>query len=459
MENNYQNLPDDKCGNSSENPGAGEKEANLIEISLQFYKGEIDNDQIKMSLAKAVLNKEGLCLTSEFGGQLFYSYREIQSLSAADYRINLKFDGETLTLTQLGYHYEDFRRVLIRMRNETLLSDLLMNESLCFTCPEAEYNYLNETGVVHEGHGEVRIYQTGIVVMPESGELFRIPFAEFAQVTAEDYRITIKTEYREEVVIHQMGRIYDPFNKALAAAIDQLSAKVRALLEDLFPDASPASIRSLIPLMKDGKAVSQSQLNKAFPGGWRILENRLDAAGLKDSIQYLLSLTQGEPYAGVKRGLMGDLTGEYLWFLIPIYSIDPKLPGNAVAMEAVAGDGSGKATYFFRIKPRNIYARGLHSDEELIEDGRIVIKEINRAMLAINFRREPIYLPEKQLKETVNLRYKTAFQKLASLQRLRELFIGRVIHSSPEKWQKDVLDLLKFNVSIFNDEEKWHKEK
>lgn len=412
-----------------------------------------------MNSAKAVLNKEGLCLTPEFGGQLFYSYREIQSISAVDYRINLKLDGETIILAELGYHYEDFRRVLIRMRNETLLSDLLMNETLCFTCPEAEYNYLNETGVVHEGHGEARIYQTGIVVMPESGELFRIPFAEFTGVTAEDYRITIKTEYREEVVIHQMGRIYDPFNKALAAAIDQLSAKVRGLLEELFPKASPVGIRSLMPLMKDGKTINQSQLNKAFPGWWQILENRLEAAGLKDSIHYLLSLTKGQPYAGVKRGLMGELTGEYLWFLIPICSDDPRLPGNAIAMEAVTGDGSGKATYFFRIKPRHIYVRGLHSNEEIIEDSGIIIKEINRAMLAINFRREPIYLPENQLKEGVNLRYKTAFQKLSSLQRLRELFIGRVIHSNPEQWQKDVLDLLKFNVSTASDEEKWHKEK
>jgi hypothetical protein len=57
------------------------------------------------------------------------------------------------------------------------------------------------------------------------------------------------------------------------------------------------------------------------------------------------------------------------------------------------------------------------------------------------------------------LRYKTAFQRLASLQLLRELFIGRVIHSNPDQWRKDVLDLLKFNVSTVNDQEKWRKEK
>jgi hypothetical protein len=460
MENGAQNQPDDISDNNIENlKVVEEEESNLIAISLQFYKDEIDNDAIKMNLAKAVLNKEGIFLTPQFGDSLFYSYREIQSISAQDYRIVLMLDsGETLVLTQLGFHYEDFRRILIKMRNETLLSDLLMNEPLCFTCPEAEFHYLNESGAVREGHCEARIYQTGIVVMPESGDLLRIPFAEFIQVTAEDYRIAIKTEYQEEVVIRQMGRIYDPFNKALAAAIEDLSDKVRLLLEGLFPQASPAAIRSLIPLMKDGKAVGQSRLNQVLPGGWLLLEDRLDAAGLKDNLQYLLSLTQGEPYAGVKRGLMGDLTGEYLWFLIPIYNDDPKLPGNAVAMESI-GEGSGKATYFFRIKPRKVYAQGLNTEEALIQDVNNMVKQINRAMLAVNFRREPIYLPEERLNNANNLRYKTAFQRLASLQRLRELFIGRVIHSNPDQWRKDVLDLLKFNVSTVNDQEKWRKEK
>lgn len=459
MARDYQEQSATFLENNKERPDDGGQKPNLIEISLNFLRNELNNTQPYSGEAGAALGENGLSLTPQFGDSLFYSYREIQSISALDYRIELMLDsGETLVLTQLGYHYEDFKRILIKMRNETLLSDLLMNEPLCFTCPEAEFHFLNESGVAREGRCEARIYQTGIVVMPESGDLLRIPFAEFTQVTAEDYRIAIKTEYLEEVVIHQMGRIYDPFNKALAAAIEDLSDKVRLLLEGLFPQASPGAIRSLIPLMKDGKAVGQSRLNQVFPGGWPLLEDRLDAAGLKDNLEFLLSLTQGEPYAGVKRGLMGDLTGEYLWFLIPIYSDDPKQPGNAIAMESV-GEGSGKATYFFRIKPRQVYAEGLKTEEALIQDVSIMVKEINRAMLAVNFRREPIYLPEERLNNSNNLRYKTAFQRLASLQLLRELFIGRVIHSNPDQWRKDVLDLLKFNVSTVNDQEKWRKEK
>lgn len=446
-------LKDDNCETSD----SCAKKPNLMEVSLSFRRLGLKEIELDSGEAGAVLNEEGLHLAPKLGDALFYSYREIQSLSAVDYRIVLALDsGETLILNQIGYYYEDFRRVLIRMRNETLLSDLLMNEPLCFSCPEAEYRYLDETGTHHGGRCEARVYQTGIVILPESGELLRIPFGEFAAVTAEDYRIVIKTEYREEVAIYQMGRVYDPFNKALAAAIEGLSAKVRGLLTDLFPEASPAAIRSLTPLMKEGKSVSQSGLEAILPGAWKILEDRLNAANLKDSLQYLASLTKCELYAGVKRGLMGDLTGEYLWFLIPIYHNDPRQPGNAIALEAAAGDGAGKATYFFRIKPREVYARGL-IDGELNGDIHALVKQLNRAMLAVNFRREPIYLSEERLKEAANLRYKTAVQKLPSLQLLRDLYIGRVIHTSPEQWRNNVLDLLKFNVSTINDGEKWRK--
>jgi hypothetical protein len=80
---------------------------------------------------------------------------------------------------------------------------------------------------------------------------------------------------------------------------------------------------------------------------------------------------------------------------------------------------------------------------------------INRLMIDINFRREPIYLSDERLKEPQYSKYLYAVRKIPSLKALRELFIGRVIHSSFEQWKSDVSDLLKFNVSVENDDMKW----
>jgi Txe/YoeB family toxin of Txe-Axe toxin-antitoxin module len=158
---------------------------------------------------------------------------------------------------------------------------------------------------------------------------------------------------------------------------------------------------------------------------------------------------------------MGDLTGEYIWFLMPIYSISEKDYGNAMAMEATEATGEesvGKATYFFRIVSRTDYTN-YTSPEKLDEETDRFIKRINRCMIDINFRREPIYLPDERLDEPAYFKYKIATQRIPSLKLLRSLYIGRVIHASPEQWKNDVMDLLRFNVKTQDDYAKWTKQK
>lgn len=157
---------------------------------------------------------------------------------------------------------------------------------------------------------------------------------------------------------------------------------------------------------------------------------------------------------------MGDLTGEYMWFLMPIYDIGEKEIGNAIAMEATEATGeesSGKATYFFRIVSRKDYPN-CRNLEELDKETDNFVKKINRCMLDINFRREPIYLSDERLEEPNYFKYNIAVQRIPSLRLLRNLYIGRVIHTSPEQWKSDVTDLLKFNLMTQDDFAKWKKQ-
>jgi hypothetical protein len=79
-------------------------------------------------------------------------------------------------------------------------------------------------------------------------------------------------------------------------------------------------------------------------------------------------------------------------------------------------------------------------------------------MLDINFRREPIYLPDERLDEAEYLKYKIALQRIPSLQLLRNLYIGRVIHSSPDQWKSSVMELLRFNLATQDDSIRWKKQ-
>jgi hypothetical protein len=78
-------------------------------------------------------------------------------------------------------------------------------------------------------------------------------------------------------------------------------------------------------------------------------------------------------------------------------------------------------------------------------------------MIDINFRREPIFLSDDELDSPKYAQYRFAVAKIPSLRTLRNLFIGRVIHSSFDQWKNDITNLLEFNINSKHDNEKWKK--
>jgi hypothetical protein len=125
------------------------------------------------------------------------------------------------------------------------------------------------------------------------------------------------------------------------------------------------------------------------------------------------------------------------WFLFPLarQAGEAKLT-NLVAWEATSR--GGRATYFFRLVPPE--------QAKLLDDpsraGTILesaIRQLNRALVLLNFRREPIYLSDEKLELQPQFRrYAIACRRIPELRRLRASFLGRAIHTSPLAWRKQV---------------------
>jgi hypothetical protein len=115
------------------------------------------------------------------------------------------------------------------------------------------------------------------------------------------------------------------------------------------------------------------------------------------------------------------------------------LASNIVAWEA--SSRSGRATYFFRmLSPEQT---GLLIDPakapRAIDSS---IRQLNRALGLLNFRREPVYIPDASLETQPHYRrYAIACRKMPVLQQLRACFIGRAIHTNLQVWQKQVESL------------------
>ncbi len=431
----------------------------VMEFPLKFLLQEGGEELTGEATAR--LTAEAFAVMPKFGEALFISLRDVKSLKENDHRLELALSsGEKLTLFHLGYRFDDFTRELRRLRGEMMLKDLLMQEALVRSGLQGSCAYFGREGEeIFSGKCEPRLYETALVVVPENEEPFRVPYSYIDQVEEKDYTLHLATESGEKLVFSRMGRDFAAFANSLSAIITELSVKVQKTLTELLPEAGPNVTRRAARLMREGKAAQRDRLEVISPKLWSELERKLETAGISEEYRFLSSMARLQKICiGLKRGLLGDLTGEYIWFLLPLYSLGHNKPGNAVAMEAASGQGGGRATYFFRLTGRSDYA-GFKDINELDAVADNFIAHFNRCMLAVNFRREPIYLPSERLDEPRFQKYKTACRKIPALQELRRLFIGRVFHRSPEQWQHDVLDLLSFNVSVTEDSLPWEKGK
>jgi hypothetical protein len=432
------------------------KEQPPLEFSAHYELFE-ENNLASSAEARLALDEESLGVMPEGGAARRFSLREITDLTEADYRLTLILpENSRVILSRLGRDYENFRRELSSRRSALLLGDLLMEEPLVMGSVRAEFVRKNPEGVESSGQAEIRLYQTAIVVIPGFGTPVRVPFSEIVETSGSDYTFTVKTEYAGDFVFSRLGRDMEPLKCTLSELSQNLSLKVQALVKELMPSADPRAAVRLAGLMKEGRAARRRDIETLGTNLWAELEQRLLSSEAAGEYSYLKSVGCAQDAAvGVKRGLK-EGESDYLWFLVPVASTDPRKPGNAVVMEAVSADGESRATYVFRLTGRAAYPN-LKTEEALSSEIENFFRAANRALITINFRREPIYLPKEMFLRPQYARYAYSVSAIPELRTLRWLYVGRVIHSSPEQWQADLADLLAFNTSTADDKAQWKK--
>ena len=439
--------------------------------------------------AKVVLEDQYLSLVVEFGEPMLFSYTDIVGISEQDYRIKLFLTSkEELDFSGLGYRYEDFLSELFRLRNEILLKFMLMEETLIKSGFNAQFFLFDSKGQINQSDNcELRLYETALLILPQKNEPIRVPYCYVSQTSKIEYKLILTTEFGERFEFSKLGDKFDAFGKSLSDAFNKMMLRSQTTIKEMIPETDPLKTFRVAALMKDGRAAKRKDIDALSTNFWRRLTKMIGEAGLDQEYGFLDAIAlKDQERVGVKRGLLGDLTGDYIWLQFPLCDSGSNRLLNAVALEAfsasandkqepgtkpekndstevldedaieeISSTTSGKATYFFRILSRQTYA--LTSDEGLKMELDNFFSNINRCMIDINFRREPIYLSDDTLDSPRYVEYRFAVAKIPSLQALRNLFIGRVIHSSFDQWKKDITDLLDFNAKSKDDSTKWKK--
>ena len=122
-----------------------------------------------------------------------------------------------------------------------------------------------------------------------------------------------------------------------------------------------------------------------------------------------------------------------------------------VALELVTA--GAHATYFFRVMPRAQY-KG-EPPEHLGVAAEMAVRDISEALVDCRFLREPMALPDDQLRLAKYLRYRLALAVLPTLAWARARFVARVVHKDPASWSAAVASLIAWHATATDEAAQW----
>jgi hypothetical protein len=454
-------------------------------------------------------------LVPDSGSPITLEYLDVDDVWDEDYTLHLTdFTGRRYDLSMLGKAYGQILADVRRLRNDQLQHDLLLTGvNLQDTYPSARWF---PGGSAEPVACELRVFEDLLVVVPERGVMWGLPFSfvEDVRFDAELYQVHVSADDGAEHVFGMLGKRSEEFLNELRRNMDALAARTARSLGFLVPGLEPAVMSRVAARMRDGRAVQQHEIDDVAPGVWpRLVDAVMGTPDLQSTYGRLTSMCPpGWAALGVKavltqeaddssasgeswqpsgdatsreghlehalgasgsavRGSAGgstarqpagespqdsesgdegeenvagvteDETGRdrtILWFFIPL--ADGNRPLNAVAQEITSE--KGHATYVFRLMPPEQFETARQAgDAALAGAVTAAIARLNRALLTLNFRREPIYLTDDQIATGRWARYRAAVRKLDYLQWARAAFIGRAIHNAT--WEQQLLDLAK----------------
>ncbi len=409
-------------------------------------------------------DEKAITLSPPGDAPLRFPYEQVVGLRGQDYRIEITLDdGTAIELSRLGAMFGDLLRLMLDGRNEVWERGLFLRGVKPLDAFPCEI-------VLASGPcpAELRLYEDRFSVLPERGDPFGFPYA-FVQGAALDegtYQVTVALSAGESLVV---GKLKRRTTELVGLLNDRLAAsrkRTAAALAEYLPGLPALELQALARLLADGVAARReeieaingtiwSQLEKVVAGTAELAETYTFLAAKSSGPDMALGLKQARPAdSETKKGgesqarATGDVGSEME------SGEGAQQEAEAVVAEEPAGRQSSLVTWFFCPVPAGGLAKSDFIAQEITSepdhatyffrvkaggDWKGALERLNRAMLALDFRRRPIFQSEDELGRDPHW---FAMRHLPYLRALRESFAGRAIHTSPEAWKTSVERIL-----------------
>jgi hypothetical protein len=348
-------------------------------------------------------------VTPVSGAPIAFDLGDIDRVNPGEWEMSLVlFTGKTVELRQFGSSFSKMQEELLAAWRDRTVQCLLLEDLAEIARYDAAAN-----GV----RAQVRLYGSNLAALPVAADPVQVRLGDLDTVSFDESTYTVGLDTAVgRLAISKLGKKTEEFREKLDEALATLRGRSADILHDRFPFLDPDELQQLVLTMPEGRSASMTALEEVHPR----LPAAVVAAAVDEDLQpyfeELRKRSTGTWHAGFKFARGEEAREElFFWFFIPMAGKD------AVAWEATTG--TGRATYFFR--------------------STTSVEQLTRGLALVNFRREPVYLPDESLERQPRFRrYAIGARKSGDLRRLREAYLGRVIHSSVEEWTEQVQRLV-----------------
>jgi len=411
--------------------------------------------------AKITIGDSALAVASLFD-TIEIAFAEINALVLADYVITIKTDSGDYAFARMGNWCQPFYDELRNAYHKAVLRSLFIKDSPILTA-NGNYHY-SESGIDSKGAARIQVFENSVATLPPNLSARRVPLCFVSAMDKGDFELTLKLDTNERYSYAKLGYDTTTFAEAVEKQIRKLREETLVAVMEIDPFITTTQASQLARLMPRGAAAPIGQLAEIAPSFATALEDKIAATRAAES--YLAFKELCDPakiWVGFrknnapKEGSASNMSGATNDPAVGIFS---SLTENGNPLEALNAIATGSTDVSEADAPKQdpflLWLIAPSPDEHLAAvefaeansatfiyrtggDFSGFARQLNRALEAINFKREVIRLSDTELLKPENADYYMAAKRTVALQLVRSSFVGRVIHSSPEKWRGNLL--------------------
>ncbi|MDR0875397.1 MAG: hypothetical protein LBN12_04225 [Clostridiales Family XIII bacterium] len=422
---------------------------------------------------KLVIGENALTFTALFGAAEI-PFAEVNALTLADYVVTVRADSGDHVFSRMGNWCQPFYDAIVYAYNKAVLRALFVSDDPVLTA-KGNYRY-SETDAVGNniavsGAAPVQVYESSVVCLPPDLGARRVPLCFVSGLDQGDYELTLRLGSGESYTFAKLGYDTAPFEAAVEKQIRALREKSLTAVKELDPALTVAQASQLAGFVPEGAAAPIGQLAGIAPSFAAALEAKIAETRAAES--YAVFRDLGDPaqiYVGFRKNDATEGTDGAGGGLLS--ALGGALGGEGVggglgeALGGLLGGGGSAADgEEAELPPPDPYLLwliapspdGLYAAVEFAEansatfvyrtggDFHAFARQLNRALEAIDFKREVIRLTDEELRKPENTDYYMAAKRTAALQFVRAHFAGRVIHSNPNAWKQSLQEYFRGN--------------